>query len=433
MGANQEILEKTLATSDMLSGTMNADQQRQFLTFVREASPFLSAVRVEQMNAKDQEFDKLHVGEPITRPDAENTNTAVNAKPKFNKVSLTTTKVRSDWNVSTEVLQQNIAENRLEEILVRTFSTRMASDMENLALNGDTNEAGGTPESLLLSTLDGYKKILEANAIVVDAGGSEISRSLLRKAKRALPKQFRNQVNLRWLASDSLADDWSDVVGARETVLGDRAFAGSESKVGAELAPLGVPWFRTPWIREDLSVTDAAATAGRQINNRYGPFEIATGTNNTLTLNIDAAGNVNVVLPAGVLETSVVVAAINGVIGAAGVASQTPDGHIVIQSATTGASSTVEVVASNAAATLGFTVGTNTGATAGNGSIDEGTYMILTNPKNMIWGIKDGTRMVTTYNPDYDRIETIVRNQVGLAIENYEACVLVKNVRLKAL
>ena len=56
---------------------------------------------------------------------------------------------------------------------------------------------------------------------------------------------------------------------------------------------------------------------------------------------------------------------------------------------------------------------------------------MLTNPRNLLWGVLDGTRMFTEFNKDFDRIETVLFNQTDAEIENPDALVLGINLRRK--
>ena len=62
-------------------------------------------------------------------------------------------------------------------------------------------------------------------------------------------------------------------------------------------------------------------------------------------------------------------------------------------------------------------------------SVFEGSEIVLVNPRNLIWGILDGTRMFSEFNRSFDRIETTAFNQVAAEIENVDAVVKIINIR----
>ena len=167
----------------------------------------------------------------------------------------------------------------------------------------------------------------------------------------------------------------------------------------------------------------------------FGPFLVVRGSNDSLSLRVNGGAPVAVALPPGVLETVTVARVVSEALMAAGApafASDEGDGQLKIATKTKGAASAIEVLAGNANDTVGLAPGVANGADAG-GTVPEGSFIWLTNPKNFIWGILDGTRIFTEFNKDFDRIESVVYNQVDARIENLDALVMAKGVRRRAL
>jgi hypothetical protein len=315
------------------------------------------------------------------------------------------------------------------------MAKRWATDAEMLTIQGDvtTYAAATDPVGLLLKRLDGFDLLTEG-AHLIDANSASIQKGIFALAKRRMPKAYKGDPGLRWLTSTSIVDDWSDLLAERATGLGDAALQ------GGGIRPYGVGLEGIPLIPDDKSITVLGATPGWAKGNRYGPFDIFTSgasQNNLIDVDIDNAGTVNVVLTAGTHETVEIARQINAAVGA-DVAFDDGEGRLVIQSTTTGASSEVEILAigggGDAYTTLGLTVGVNAGSDAGTAdTVREGSFVLLTNPKNLIVGILDGTRIYAEFNKDRDRIEVVMYNQIAVAIENIEAVVKVKNVRLRTL
>ena len=427
---NEKLIEKTIETSDFLNGgLLSPEQQARFVTLVKRFATLLPLVRSVRMSQAKMEIDKLHVGEPVTESVDENTATATPSKPKFNKVELEARKVKSSWNISTETLQSNLEQNDFETTVMNAMTARISTDLEMLAIRGDTAIPAmlTDPVSKLLRRLDGWAKQAEG-AHVLDAGGAEVQKGLFAEMKRMLPQQYKNDPNLRWFAADTIADDWLDVLSGRETALGDSALQGQG------IAPLGIPLVKVPLIPDDLLVPVKAGPSGAAvIGMRFGPFLIVTGSNDTLSIKVNGGAAIAVVLPAGTLDPVTVAKAINAAFGAApAFAADEGDGQIKIATKTKGAASSIEILAGSANDTLGLSPGVVTGADAG-GTVPEGSFIWLANPKNFIWGILDGTRIFTEFNKDFDRIESVVYNQIDARIENIDAIVMAKNVRRRTL
>lgn len=419
---NQELIEKTISTSDLLNGgRLNPEQQAQFIMLVRKSSTLLPLVRFVQMVNPNEEIDKLHVGEPITEAASENADTGNLSKAKFNKLMLSTKKTRSAWNITTETLQLNIEQAELEGRIFEAMSQRISTDMEMLGIQGDNTITGVDPVSRLLKTLDGWDKMSEA-AHIVDAGGVELERGIWAAARDSLPKQYRQDPGLRWIVSDSLMIDWRDMLAERMTPGGDAAVGGSA------VAPLGIPVIEVPMMPDDKPVVIAGVSSAEVVGTQMGPFNVVAGVNDTVKIAVDGGAPAVITLVAGTFELVRICAMINAVLNA-NIASDNNFGSIRLKSPTTGSASSIDVqaVANNAYDTLGLDVYTTSGANTG-GTVRQGTFIWLANPQNFVFGMLNGTRVYSEYNKNFDRIETIVYNHIGTNIENLDAMVKVKNV-----
>ena len=448
---NSEVIEKSVQTSDMATGgLMNPAQQTQFITLVKKFSVLLPQSRFIRMPRPMMDIDKLWVGEPVTESVDEATDTGDLSKPKFQRIVLTARKVRSAWNITTEVLQGNIEQNDFEQTVMNTMVERIATDLENLAINGDTTIVGTDPNSRLLVRLDGWLKQTDS-AHIYDNKGASIQKGVFSQMKRVMPKQYKHDPMLRWLVSDATAVDWADQVANRGTILGDAALQ------GAEMAPLGTPMVKVPLMPDDAPIVVGTATPAKIVGTQFGPFEIDS-TNDTLILNLNTLGNVTVTLPHGTLLTTEVAAAINRALfttpayglAYANVAYDNREGQLVLENPVTGAASTIVmqpvVITSQAYTVLGLLGTPSTGAptwplapvtisgaAAGTNVVNEGSPMLLCNPKNLIWGILDGTRIFTEFNKNTDQVESVVYNQADAKIENNDAIVKAINIRRSVL
>lgn len=451
-GINEEMIEKTIATSDLLTGgLLNPLQQTQFITLVKKFSVLLPLSRFIRMPRPLMDVDKLWIGEPVTESVDEATDTGNLSRAKFQRIVLRAQKVRSAWNITTEVLQGNIEQNEFEQTIMNTMVERIATDMEDLAINGDVTTVGTSPRDRLLRRLNGWNTQTEG-AHIVDAKGASIQKGIFSEMKRRMPKQYKNDPGLRWLVGDAIATDWADVVSDRGTILGDAALQ------GAEMAPLGTPMIRVPLIPDDAPITITAATSAEFLGSEFGPF-IITSSNDTIKLRVDAlpAAGVVITLTHGTLNTVEVARQINAALKAAiptlttDVARDDREGRLLLISPTTGAASDIRLMpvaaAIQAYSTLGL-LGANVpvidpfpaadvvkvGAASGTSNmVFEGSFMLLANPKNLIWGILDGTRIFTEFNKNTDQIETIVYNQIDAQVENVDAIVKTKNLRRRTL
>lgn len=428
----QEMILKTIETGMLATGgQLQPRQQKRFERIVRSLPGMLSKVRFESVSQKKSVIDRLHIGEPITFSVEENDNTANKATPVSSQIEYNTKKLKSGWDLTTEVLIENLEKGNLENTVMQMMTERIGTDFELLTIQGDrtTYAAVNTPFGRLLRRLNGWD-IQSGDVHIVDCGGSTIVKDIFAEMIRTMPQQYLGDPGLRWIMSSIIATDWMDLIADRGTALGDRAIEGYTP------SPYGIPIMTVPLIPSDKTLSSVAGTSAVVIGTRADVFKIETGVNDKVTLNVDAAGNIAVTLNPGTQFVSQIANTINSTAGLAGVASDNGFGQLVLKSPTVGIASTVEVVAvaNNAYTTLGLTVAVTTGSNVGvAGNLREGSYIWLANPLNFYWVMLNQTRMYTEFNKDYDRLEIVVYNEIDCGIELRDAVVKGTNIKRRTI
>ena len=82
-------------------GILQPEQSRQFIEYIFEQQVLAQDGRRVTMRANTTELEKMNVGERVIRAAAQADATYTNADVQFTKVTLTTKKIRLDWEVST--------------------------------------------------------------------------------------------------------------------------------------------------------------------------------------------------------------------------------------------------------------------------------------------------------------------------------------------
>jgi HK97 family phage major capsid protein len=213
----------------------------------------LKQVRVERPDGLKGERDKINVGAPVTESAAEDADTGNIYEPTFSKVEFDCKKLRSAFNVTWEANKNNIEKEKLKDTLMASFAKRISTDLELLAVQGDTTITGTDPLSRLLKRCNGWnKQITDANLHIVNASDAVISRSLFSKAIRILPNKYKQALNqFKWFLSPSTYQDYVDTLANLTTPLGDSA-----TQTQVRPAPFGIPAEQVPAIPE---VWDAGA------------------------------------------------------------------------------------------------------------------------------------------------------------------------------
>jgi hypothetical protein len=170
-----------------------------------DATVIGKVARTVRMRADTTEIDRMNVGEKLMKLATEGDDTGANAAVTFSKISLTTKKLRLDWELSTESLEDNIEGADLEDHIARLMATQAGNDIEDVILNGDTDLSSDS----LYKAFDGVVKKAKDNAHVVDAGGAAITRAVFNSALKALPRKYKQRrTDLRFLSGSNLIQDY---------------------------------------------------------------------------------------------------------------------------------------------------------------------------------------------------------------------------------
>ena len=120
-------------------GLLNPEQSARFLDYMFDATVIGKVARTVRMRADTTEIDRIGVGEKLMVLATEADNGATNSAVTFSKISLTTKKLRLDWELSTESLEDNIEGPDLEDHIARMMATQAGNDIEDVLLNGNTS------------------------------------------------------------------------------------------------------------------------------------------------------------------------------------------------------------------------------------------------------------------------------------------------------
>ena len=175
MATQEEILAKANEVTTSVvgadsGGLLNAEQANRFLDFVVDQSVLMQNSRVVRMRTPTMDIDKMAVGTRLLAKATEATDTGTNAAVTFSKVSMTSVKLRLDWEVSTESLEDNIEGASLEDHIAQVMARQTANDLDDLLINGNTSSS-----NTLLKALDGFVKLALADGVTVDEGGIDLA------------------------------------------------------------------------------------------------------------------------------------------------------------------------------------------------------------------------------------------------------------------
>lgn len=280
MASQEEILSKadevtTSVVGNDSGGLLKPAQSNRFLDYVIDQSVLMQNARVVRMRTPQMEIDKVSVGTRLLAKATEATDTGANAAVTFSKVSLSTVKLRLDWAVSTESLEDNIEGASLEDHIAQVMARQTANDLDDLFINGNTSSNNG-----LIKALDGFVKLAKASGHTVDEAGNQVSRATYDRILRNLPTKYLQRRNdLRFFTGSGVVQDTIYSLGnpnsataatagapAPMSQVGEMAFLqGSMRANGGPgstgIAPFGIPLLEVPLMPETVS-GDYSGAAG---------------------------------------------------------------------------------------------------------------------------------------------------------------------------
>ena len=254
----QKVLDTTTVGAEG-SGILNDEQSNTFIDYMWDATTLGAEARTVRMTAPTRVIDKINVGERVVRGATEATDTGENVGPTFSKVEITTTKLRIDYELSTESLEDNIEGDDLEDTVVRVIATAAGNDVEELSIHGDVS--GGDP---FFGLLEGWHSRALEDGVVENYGGNAIDKGVFNTAIKAIDRKYlarRNQ--LKFYTGSNLIQDYlynltnisatpediaASILQGRPAAPGGAA---GGTLVGASAFAFGIPVKEVPLFDED--------------------------------------------------------------------------------------------------------------------------------------------------------------------------------------
>lgn len=259
---NKDLLEKVIDTTALASGgQLLGDQAQKFLDLTVDVSKMLKMVRTMSKTIPHGEIDTINVGSPVTEKATENADTGNIYDPSFGKIEYTCVKVRSAFNLTTEAYQDNIERKGLRQRTMTSFAKRISTDLEYLAIQGNTTlYTGSDVISRLLKTDNGWHQQTSTGCNYVDAAGAGISLALFNAMIKAMPARFKmSRAGLIFFVSPSAYQDYWDSLAGRLTGLGDYKIDGTPNQA---IRAYGIPVVEIPLIPENLTISSPYSIDG---------------------------------------------------------------------------------------------------------------------------------------------------------------------------
>ena len=240
MSANETLLQKAdWAIGDLTAnaGLLNPEQANAFIRKLLIQPTLLAQARRVVMNAPTRKINKIQFASRILKAGytaglsrtLDDTANRERSKPTTEQIELNTKEVIAEVRLPYEVIEDNLERGNIGlsrdgggassggivGTIMDLIAERAALDLEELSLLGDTGSADP-----YLALTDGYLARFTSN--IVDAGGANISRTIMKNGSKTMPTQYRrNRSQMAHYLSTEQEIEYRDTLANRETSFGD--------------------------------------------------------------------------------------------------------------------------------------------------------------------------------------------------------------------
>ena len=194
-----QILEKAFTSADLVNGgLLNPEQGAKFVQGMIDNSVILPECRRVPMKATKKQIDKVtYAGNLLQKPNAVGTDPSTTSKPTTSKVTLDAQEAIVAIDLGYDSLEDSIEGGNLFNTIMELTNKKVAFEMDQLCLNGDTT--GGTSD--FLEILDGVFK--QAITYIYDASEATMSDAVLFKGLKKMPSKYidADEANMRFYVS----------------------------------------------------------------------------------------------------------------------------------------------------------------------------------------------------------------------------------------
>ena len=240
MATNKTLIQKAdMVLADLAGGgALNAEQSTAFTKMILAQPTMLRRMRKVSMARPQKEINKIGLSQPLLQipPASGGLPAAQRVKPDFGVVQLNSKKVIAEMRIPYDVIEDTIEQGSIDietgeakdirETIMELIAEKTAIELENIAINGDTAGATGTP----LDLIDGFLK--KATTNVYDQGGAPIDVAAFFGIKKLMPVEYRRvlkQMN-NWVEPNVLIDYQQSLL-SRQTIVGDASILNEDPAV----------------------------------------------------------------------------------------------------------------------------------------------------------------------------------------------------------
>ena len=243
---NRTLLSKAAIDTSTLGngGKMNPEQQKRFITFMKDYSSFLRSVNFISMQSTRRNLDFGQVTKRNMRKQVENGPNPATGKFEPRQRQLDAVGVIMPYDVTFQFMKENIERGNINNTLAKLFAQQFANDTVDLAFNGDE-----TSSDEFLNINNGWLKICDTDADThkYDSAGVADMFKLFSDMLSMVPSKYfqmyqrEDKSLLKILVSHAVNRKYKEQLTQRNTALGDSLLINGQNVHydGFEIIPVG--------------------------------------------------------------------------------------------------------------------------------------------------------------------------------------------------
>lgn len=374
---------------------LSKEEADKFIDYVIDQSFMKANARVERMNAPTKTIAKVGIGQNILKPAKSAVDPGNTVSITTDQLTLETKEIIAIAEVSDDSLEDNIEGDAFVDHLMRMIAAQAANELDLMCMYGKRidhpNEATDIKQLvngwITIARQNGHKLNARDTSMFGDDKG--ITPDKLSRIVKTLPNKYRgNKGNLRFLLADDIYQDYNDYMGARAVSTADPYLLGVGRLTYSNIPLTAVSLMPTD--RPVISVGGANTTLVNSPAAGTNLLKVADGTNINPgdTLVIDFQGG---------YEEVVTVAQVSGT-------DITIDGKLYYS---------------------------HTNEQTVNACVCDGTDLLLTDYRNLIFGIQRDIKWETERHPRRRSTSFVMTLRVDTQIENPDALVIMEGLKSK--
>ena len=246
---DSEITKDEIGTGDLDGGELPRDLFDEFVERVQKEATLLDLVRTVEMPRKEMAIPKVGVGRQLLSEQTEGESPGAFEDAVSGAVELDASrKTVIPYELTQESVEDIVGGEEVADIILSHFEQQFAVDVQNLLINGDTDD-----DSAFFSILDGYLEIArgadsesdrigspatasgeedsmpELDHSDADGDAQPIDTQLFSDAIQTLEERYRDSTSQVFMMSETQHQEYLNTLEGREDGLGPQILQGDDS------------------------------------------------------------------------------------------------------------------------------------------------------------------------------------------------------------